>query len=193
MPAVFFRERTGDSGRLSRKGTEMEGKCCNMEADKCPGETGYRVERIEWDSPDGELARRIRFEVFVDEQMVPREEEIDAVDPEAYHVLACAADGRACGTARLFPDLRDPSCARIGRMAVVRGARGTGCGAAIMRGLLDECRRRGVRRVVLSAQGHAIGFYAKFGFKAFGQHYMDVNIPHQDMQLRFDAEGRAIS
>jgi predicted GNAT family N-acyltransferase len=135
-----------------------------------------------WDSPDGAECLRIRMEVFVAEQGVPPEMEVDDTDAGAYHVLARDADGRPAGTGRLYADAADPATAHIGRMAVRREARAGGCGAAIMRALMDEARRRGFSRVVLSAQTHAQGFYARFGFLPVGEVYPDCNIPHINMQ-----------
>jgi predicted GNAT family N-acyltransferase len=143
----------------------------------------YVVRPIEWESLEGEEARRIRFEVFVREQKVPPESELDDIDPIALHVLSSDAGETPCGTGRLFQDPDDASCAHIGRMAVVHDARGTGCGAAMVRALLDEARRLGYRRVELSSQEHAVAFYRKFGFEPRGEQYMDCGIPHCDMEL----------
>jgi predicted GNAT family N-acyltransferase len=69
-------------------------------------------------------------------------------------------------------------------MAVVRSVRGQGVGAAIMRALLAMARERGDAEIELGAQTHALGFYEKFGFVAFGDEYLDVSIPHRSMRLR---------
>ncbi|MCB2154020.1 GNAT family N-acetyltransferase [bacterium] len=143
----------------------------------------YTVRPIEWDSADGEEARRIRLTVFVDEQKVPIEEEIDAIDPTAHHVLAVDESGHACGTGRIFPDPKEPSHAHIGRVAVSASARGTGCGMAVLNSLIEEARRAGYKRAVLSSQTHAMGFYERAGFRAYGDVYMDAGIPHRDMDL----------
>lgn len=152
----------------------------------------WRVTPAEWGAPDGAECLRIRMEVFVAEQAVPVEMEVDDTDPGACHVLARDADGRPAGTGRLYADAADPATAHIGRMAVRREARAGGCGAAIMQALMNEARRRGFRRVVLSAQTRAQGFYARFGFTPFGDVYPDCNIPHIDMEaLVQGAEGKA--
>ena len=148
----------------------------------------YTVQPVAWDSPEGEQARRIRLTVFVDEQAVPIEEEIDAIDPEAHHVLAVDESGCACGTGRMFPDPADPSCAHVGRMAVTKPARGTGCGAALLKSLVEDARRAGYKKVVLSSQTHALGFYERMGFRAYGEEYLDAGIPHRDMDLRLEAD-----
>ena len=121
----------------------------------------------------------IRRRVFIEEQNVPEALELDDLDATAVHLLA-TRDGRAIGTARL---LIDGESAKIGRVALLPEARGTGAGAALMRAALDELRARGVRTAKLGAQTHAIGFYEKLGFTAYGPEYDDAGIPHRDMSL----------
>lgn len=122
------------------------------------------------------LAAPIRFTVFVEEQKVPAELEIDAQDPACLHALAFDANGTAVATGRLLPD------GHIGRMAVLAQARGSGVGTAVLRALMQAARERGHRDVVLSAQTHAVPFYARLGFATEGEVYDDCGIPHIDMR-----------
>ena len=147
-------------------------------------ESGYRIAPVAWDTPEFAAAAAIRFRVFVDEQGTPADEEVDEHDAAAWHVLAVDAAGNPCGTGRLFAE--DAGTARIGRMAVARDHRRNGCGTAIMRALMAEARSRGYRRIVLSAQKHAIPFYAGFGFAVESAEYMDCAIPHHDMGVSVD-------
>ena len=120
----------------------------------------------------------IRRVVFIDEQAVPEELEMDDLDGEAIHLLA-TVDGRPAGTARLL--LRD-EVGKIGRVAVLADRRDTGLGAALIRAALDELRAvPGVTTAKLGAQVHALGFYERLGFTAFGPVYDDAGIPHRDM------------
>ena len=146
----------------------------------------FDVRKIEWDSPEGEFARLIRIKVFVEEQKVPIEEEIDHIDPRSIHVLAYDSKGAPMGTGRLFRDPEDPHLAHIGRMAVLAPARGKGCGAAIMDMLIREAKTQGYHRIILSSQQYATGFYEKFGFHTVGDTYLDVDIPHIDMILNLE-------
>ncbi len=131
-----------------------------------------------------EEALAIRLRVFVDEQGVPLELEIDEHDrddPETVHVLV-REDGearRAIGTGRFYPlpDLR----VQIGRMAVVPEARGSGAGTAILAALMTEARGRGFCEAHLDAQTHAAAFYRKFGFSDDGEQHWDAGILHQPM------------
>ena len=100
-------------------------------------------------------AEPLRFAVFVEEQSVPADIELDAHDPLSLHAVAFDANEAAVGTGRLLPD------GHIGRMAVAKPARGTGVGSALLKTLMDEARRRGHTHVVLSSQTHATEFYRK--------------------------------
>jgi predicted GNAT family N-acyltransferase len=136
-----------------------------------------RVELGSWDEFREEAAA-IRYAVFVDEQRVPEDLEIDEFDPLSVHALARDATGKALGTGRLLPD------GRIGRMAVLPQARGRGIGSALLRVLMDESRRRGNRDAVLSAQVHAAAFYERHGYAVEGDPYDDAGIAHVDMRRK---------
>ena len=125
----------------------------------------------------------VRFDVFVDEQHVPPEIEVDEHDgpSDLRTVHALVRESGAPVAAGRFYE-RDATTAQIGRMAVVRAARGRGVGRLMLDALLAEARRRGYTRARLSAQTHATAFYERAGFTAFGDVYDDANIPHQDME-----------
>ena len=133
-----------------------------------------RVELLDWESARA-CAVPIRHTVFVVEQNVPEDSEIDDWDPQCVHALALDATGTAVGTGRLLPD------GHIGRMAVLKAARHVGVGSALLTALMEEARRRGHLRAVLSAQTHAIPFYRRHGYAVVGGEYMDCGIAHVDM------------
>lgn len=134
-----------------------------------------RIELGDWHSMR-RWAEPLRFAVFVEEQRVPAEIELDSLDALSLHAVAFDADGEAVGTGRLLPD------GHIGRMAVAKPARGTGIGSALLRSLMDEARRRGHTHAVLSSQTHATEFYRKHGYSVHGSVYDDAGIPHIDMR-----------
>jgi predicted GNAT family N-acyltransferase len=135
------------------------------------------TETLGWEDAEKEAAA-IRFRVFVDEQKVPAEIELDEWDAVCVHVIA-RCEGIAVGTGRLLPD------GHIGRMAVLKEWRGKGVGDAMLQALIDLARTRGDKEVVLSAQTHALGFYRKHGFVEEGALYEDAGIPHQAMRKTF--------
>ncbi|NKX73575.1 GNAT family N-acetyltransferase [Rhodobacteraceae bacterium R_SAG3] len=127
---------------------------------------------------DLEACLKLRFEVFVDEQGVPVEEERDALDDTATHLLALQ-DGTPVGTARI---VFQGETAKIGRVCVVKSARGTGLGAKLIEACVNVARNQaGITRAKLGAQTHAIGFYEKLGFEVYGPVYLDAGIDHRDM------------
>ncbi|SEJ46709.1 GNAT family N-acetyltransferase [Demequina mangrovi] len=154
-----------------------------------------RVETVRT-SAQLEDAMRVRFAVFVDEQGVNPDMERDAQDddPRTAHVVAYAADGAVLGTGRLLAPhtdefhadhgAMDPANPHIGRLAVTAQARGTGAGRALMEALeVEALVRHGVDgrvRVELSAQDQAMPFYARLGYVAHGEGYLDEGIPHHD-------------
>ncbi|UGQ48624.1 GNAT family N-acetyltransferase [Massilia endophytica] len=124
-------------------------------------------------------AKPIRLEVFVQEQGVPPELEMDAMDAKCVHAVAYSAEGQPVGTGRLLPN------GHIGRMAVLRSARGTGIGGALLKGLLAQAEQRGHDEVVLHAQLHAAEFYLAHGFKSEGEVFQEAGIPHIEMTYYF--------
>ncbi len=134
---------------------------------------------------DGERMVRafeVRRAVFVREQRVPEEEEIDAhdrSDASACHALIAEA-GSPVAAGRFFA--RPDGAAQIGRMAVLATHRGRGYGRALLDALVAEAQRRGYRRVVLHAQTHARGFYEGAGFDAHGPEFLDAGILHVEME-----------
>ena len=129
---------------------------------------------------EGELeaAIAVRFRVFVGEQSIPPEEELDAADATAIHAIA-SYEGHVVGTGRL---VLDDAQARIGRMAVDEPWRRQGIGAEILRFLENEARGRGFHYAVLHAQEYVKSFYAKHGYLEHGEPFLEVDIPHVEMR-----------
>lgn len=130
----------------------------------------------------------VRFAVFVEEQGVPREVEVDDLDeaPTTSHVLAVDDDGTVVGTGRLLLD--GPGHVHLGRLAVLAEHRGRRVGALLVRAIEALALERHAAgeppavEVVLSAQESAMGFYAALGYAAVsGERYLDAGIWHQDM------------
>lgn len=132
---------------------------------------------------DWEACKAIRFAVFVDEQGVPAEIELDEKDADARHWLAL--DGhRPVATARALALPEDTW--KIGRVAVQADQRGKGVGLAVMRVIATEARLAGAKRLVLESQVHAMPFYARLGYAPVGEEFMEAGIPHRKMQLTLD-------
>ena len=148
----------------------------------------YEV-RVAEDPADREACFAVRKDVFVAEQKVPEDIEYDAYDADAVHVLAIREDGVPLGTGRLLHGEAaatktdgDPAVGSLGRLAVTRDARGLGVGAALVRAIEDAAHARGLAAVDLHAQTHALGFYERLGYEAYGPEYPEAGIPHRAMR-----------
>ena len=127
-----------------------------------------------------EACYAIRKTVFVEEQAVPVELELDEYDDTATHFLLRDGDV-PLATARL---LDKHGRAKIGRVAVLQEARGRGLGLLLMHAVLEEARRQGFSEAVLDSQTYAIPFYERLGFVAEGDEFDDAGIPHYLMRRR---------
>lgn len=151
--------------------------------------TRFQVKQISLDEAKAR-AYPIRMRVFVREQGVPAEIELDADDAGAVHLLALVSD-RAVGTARIVIKQGE---AKIGRMAVLKSYRKKGIGAGLLKRALAVARKRGAQSIYLHAQVPVIGFYEKLGFVSAGPVFDEAGIPHRKMVLasgsRQQAPGR---
>ncbi|MDQ2679818.1 MAG: GNAT family N-acetyltransferase [Candidatus Eremiobacteraeota bacterium] len=123
----------------------------------------------------------VRTDVFVVEQSVPPELEIDEhdrTDPQSAHVILTEGS-QTFAAGRFYRN--EFGDAQIGRMAVRKSARGRGLGRMMLDALLEEAGRRGYSRATLHAQVHALDFYRKAGFTERGDHFDDAGIAHQEM------------
>lgn len=127
-----------------------------------------------------QVAYPIRKRVFIEEQGVPEDLELDQFDLLAHHALAYR-EQECIGTARLIilPDHQG----QIGRMAVLPAYRRQGFGGQLLRALLEDGRSQGITQFELHAQLSAIPFYESLGFIAQGDIYDEAGIPHRDMIL----------
>lgn len=120
----------------------------------------------------------IRRRVFIVEQRVPEELVVDGLDAHCRHYLG-EIGGLPIATARVLPK---GDTVKIQRVAVLQTHRGASHGAQMMRHLLDDLKPQ-FKSAVLGAQMHAIPFYERLGFTAFGPIYQDAGIDHRDMRI----------
>lgn len=126
----------------------------------------------------GGLALRLRREVFVIEQHVPPEVELDAYDLTCTHVVA-VIDGDVVGTLRT---VFLPEHAKFGRVAVAGSARGKGIATAMMYFAMKLAQARGETKFYLTAQTDKLALYEKLGFTAYGDEFEDGGMPHLAMK-----------
>jgi predicted GNAT family N-acyltransferase len=145
---------------------------------------------IRWarDREDMRGAFALRERVFCGEQGVAREEELDARDEDALHLVAVGCDaGVVIGTLRLLIDAHDGApIAKIGRVAVQREWRRRGIALAMLERALAEARARGCARVRLAAQLEAVALYEQAGFAVESERFEEAGIQHVWMGRRLE-------
>ena len=122
----------------------------------------------------------IRRAVFIVEQNVDEDIEMDGLEDQGIHVLL-KNNGIPAGTARIM--VNGP-VGKIGRVAVLREHRGLGLGKVVM----EECARilremPEVTEAKLGAQVHALAFYEGLGYHVSGDEYIEADIPHRPMVM----------
>jgi len=141
----------------------------------------FSIVACSWHTHAVALAQ-IREQVFILEQQVPVAMEWDGVDASAQHLLAINAQGESIGCARLLDN------GSIGRMAVINAWRSLGVGSALLVQAIALHQQQGIKTITLSAQLHALAFYARAGFVIASEPYLDANIMHVDMRLDLSLE-----
>jgi predicted GNAT family N-acyltransferase len=124
-------------------------------------------------------AFRVRVRVFVREQGVPAEIELDSDDKRAIHFIA-SIEGRTVGTARLVMRAGN---AKIGRMAVVKSHRRKKVGEKLLTRAIATAKKLDARKIYLHAQITVIGFYESAGFRCVGPVFDEAGIAHRQMVL----------
>ena len=126
---------------------------------------------------DGAFA--IRRQVFVEEQGISEDIELDEHDKEALHMVVKDGD-RVIGTARVL--FLDAGLAKIERMAILPPFRRRGIGKGIISFLSEELKNRQVEQVILHAQYAVVAFYKSCGFEETGSPFWEAGIKHIKMQ-----------
>ena len=129
----------------------------------------------------------MRMRVFVAEQSIPAEEELDEADSTATHAVALY-QSQVVGTGRIV--YLDDATAQIGRMAVDREFRRQGVGGRILEFLEEEARAQGMALSVLHAQEYVKAFYAGHDYLEYGDVFLEADIPHIEMRKDIYAKGR---
>ena len=122
--------------------------------------------------------RGVRFAVFVDEQQIPRELEMDDRDIACVHWLALDGSGSPLGTVRLDID----AGGKVGRLAVLARERGRGVGRALMESLHEHARAQRLARVWCHAQASAVPFYTRLGYRITSEPFEEAGIEHVQME-----------
>jgi predicted GNAT family N-acyltransferase len=123
-------------------------------------------------------AYSVRKTVFVEEQQVPVEEEIDEHEGSATHFVLYE-DNEPIGAGR-FRVL--DGIGKVERICVLKDYRGTGAGKVVMSSIEKYANDKGFSCLKLNAQTHAIPFYSKLGYDVISDEFLDAGIPHKTMK-----------
>ncbi|MEJ8546737.1 GNAT family N-acetyltransferase [Brevibacillus borstelensis] len=127
-------------------------------------------------------ALSVRRAVFIREQQVPEEIEIDShdrIDSETIHFVVYRGE-QAVGASRLRP--YTPGIGKVERVAILSSERGTGLGRLLMLAMEETARRQGFKGLKLNAQTHAQRFYEKLGYSPVGEVFEEAGIEHIAME-----------
>lgn len=143
--------------------------------------------RTKWINGDKDIdaAIHIRTEVFVKEQNVPPEIEIDGTDANAIHLIVYD-EALPVATGRI---LKIDDEYVLGRIAVLKEQRGRGYGDLVVRMLIRRAYEMGADKQIIHSQTHAASFYERLGFTRFGEEYAEAGIPHINMVHEGDISG----
>ncbi|MFB9770300.1 GNAT family N-acetyltransferase [Lactiplantibacillus modestisalitolerans] len=128
-------------------------------------------------------ALAIRRAVFIDEQGIAPEDELDQVTAATWHYVAYDDQNQPVATARITPE--GPGSWHVQRVATLKTARGHGYARQLLAQIALDARAANTQRLVLGAQVTAQSFYQQLGFQAVGPEFMEAGLRHQQMQRRF--------
>lgn len=121
----------------------------------------------------------IRKTVFVEEQNIPIENEMDGLDAECFHIVLYK-NAAPIGSGRLY--IHD-NIARLGRVAVLKDERGHGYASEICKALIDIAKREKAKLVTLDSQAYVASLYEKLGFIPEGEEFIEEGILHIKMNM----------
>lgn len=115
---------------------------------------------------------KLRSDVFILEQGITTEPDVDGLDPAAEHIVGRDTNGRVVATARLR---RTKEGTKVERVVVAQDRRGEGVGRGLMAFLHA---RMGSAHGVMSAQLTMLRWYEAHGWRPEGDVYDEGGVPH---------------
>ncbi len=123
-------------------------------------------------------ALEIRKKVFIEEQHVPLELEIDDLEDQTVHVIGYL-ENKPVATARLYQ--KNATTVKVQRVAVSIDFRKKNLGNQLMLEIERYAQTKRFTKLILDAQDHALNFYKNLGYQVEGEGFMDAGIPHHTM------------
>ncbi|MGJ9383899.1 GNAT family N-acetyltransferase [Salipaludibacillus sp. CF4.18] len=122
----------------------------------------------------------VRRQVFIEEQGVPAEIEVDEKEKESIHLVAYH-DNQPIGAGRLR---LEENYGKAERVCILSEMRGKGLGAALMKEMEQVAREHGMDKLKLNAQTHAESFYKGIGYATVSDTFYDAGILHVTMEKK---------
>lgn len=123
-------------------------------------------------------ALRVRRIVFIEEQKVPEDLEIDGFEEEATHFVGYLKKQPVAAGRVRFVDQKG----KLERICVLKEHRGKSYGKKLIQEMEQFIKEKNISETILSSQVHAILFYEKLGYRVVSKQYMDAGIPHVTMK-----------
>lgn len=131
-----------------------------------------------------EDAFHVRKKVFVEEQGVPINLEIDEFDKLASHFIVYNEE-QPIGAGRMREI--NKGIAKVERVCILKEFRGKHLGFLIMEELEKHATSEMMNKIILNAQSYAIPFYEKLGYTVNSPEFMDADIPHRAMEKEINS------
>ncbi|MDN4523609.1 GNAT family N-acetyltransferase [Fictibacillus fluitans] len=125
-------------------------------------------------------ALSVRKEVFVNEQNVSEDLEVDHLEDTATHFVLYDTENHPIGAGRMRP-IEDGG--KVERVCIISNRRKQGLGDLLMKGMEQEAVRLNYPALTLYAQVQAEDFYKKLGYTTTSKEpFIDANILHVAMK-----------
>lgn len=122
---------------------------------------------------------RIRRDVFMMDQGVSPQIEMDDRDDTAIHLLVYLDEHTAVAVCRL---LKEDTRYIIGRLAVLPAYRHQGIATALLQFIETLPEVKAIGKLSLHAQCHALPLYTSCGYTTVGDHFLEAGIEHVEME-----------
>ncbi|KAB7667586.1 GNAT family N-acetyltransferase [Bacillus sp. B1-b2] len=123
----------------------------------------------------------VRRTVFVEEQNVPEELEVDQYEQDCAHIVLYDDQSRPVGAGRYRPFA---DYGKVERVCILKSSRKGGAGKLVMDKMEEHAISQKAPALKLNSQTHAIPFYEKLGYEIVSEEFMDAGIPHRTMMKR---------
>lgn len=121
---------------------------------------------------------KVRRTVFVEEQGVPEERELDEHDNDSTHFIAYVQNiPVAAGRLRFVDDY-----GKLERICVLKEFRSREIGRGVISEMEAVIRENNLSKAKLNSQTYVVNFYEELGYEVVSDEFVDAGIPHVTME-----------